>query len=301
MAKRCFVQFPHPGPEHSRRSGGSWHCGSASHKRKFMQVRGQWMDALNNQQAGTLYAWGEWEPESELVTCFNPRPGGLYPRHLWQPYYLPKSGYEGLHNTDPFIFGPRFLYSSCGQFWRHGLRELDRGTVIAFGSGKKIDGVWKWMLDTVFVVQASEDYRTSHALDDLEGRVPATFLDVSIRPLCATSESEPGCASPADEWLRLYVGATPDCPVNGMFSFFPAAPADGCAGFPRPLVDLPDLNPMSYRGPSGYRRHREPDELRRIWGCLARQVRDAELVLGTYAELPEVRAASDGATVRVPS
>lgn len=255
-----------------------------------MQLRGQWTDALDNQQTGSLYAWGEWEAESELVTCLNPRPGdGLCPRYVWRPYYLPKCNYKELHNTDPFIFGPRFLYSSCGQSWRHGLRELDRGTVIAFGSGKKIDGVWKWLLDTVFVVKASKDYRTSRAMDDLGGCVPAAFLDVSVRPLCATSEDEPGCASPAGESVRLYVGATPDCPVDGMFSFFPAAPADGCAGFPRPIVDLPDLNPSSYRSPSGYTRHRQPDELRRIWAYLARRVRDVGLVLGTYAELPEVR------------
>ena len=293
-ANCCFVQFPHPGAEPSRHGGRSWHMNAARHKRKFMELCGHWMDAHDNQQTGSLFAWGEWEPESDLVTCF-PR-NGLHPRYLWRPYYIPKCNYGLLHNTDPFIFGPRFLYSSCHQPWRPGLRQLDRGTVIAFGSSKKIDRVWRWMLDTVFVVRDSKDYRASHAIDDLRDCVPAAFLDVSIRPLCATQGDEGGeanCTLPPGERLRLYTGATPDSPVDGMFSFFPANPADSSVGFPRPLIDLPRyLNASSSRGPSGFRFRRRPHELREIWASLAGQVRDAGLVLGTCAELPVPRAAA---------
>ena len=288
-ANRCFVQFPHPGSEHGRRSGSSWHRSSARHKRKFMRLRGRWMDKLNNQQTGSLYAWGEWEAESRLVKCFNPPTGdGLCPRYLWRPYYVPKCNYKDLHNTDPFIFGPRFLYLSCRQQApnERGLRKLDRGSVIAFGSSKNIDGKWRWMLDTVFVIADFKDYRASHALDDLKDCVPDTFLDVSVRPWCA-SENELSCAAPSGDQLRLYMGATPERPVDGMFSFFPATPADSCAGFPRPLDEVRDcLNPKSYRCPSGYRRQRRPDELHRIWEHLVSQVRNSGLVLGTRAQLP---------------
>ena len=152
------------------------------------------------------------------------------------------------------------------------------------------------MLDTVFVVRDSKDYRASHAIDDLRDCVPAPFLDVSVRPLCTTLGDEDGeakCTLPPGERLRLYMGATPDSPVDGMFSFFPAVPTDSRVGFPRPLVDLPGyLNAGSYRGPSGFLCPRTPHDLRQIWASLACQVRKAGLVLGTYAELPQPRAAA---------
>ena len=295
---RCFVQFPHPQREHGPRDGRAWHRRNQSHMRKFMQLRGQWKEDVHGErQTGDLHAWGEWEPESDLIAQLSPPPSGspyprdLWPRYLWRPYYVPKDSYEGLHNTDPFIFGPRFLYSNCFQSPRPGLKRLDKGSVIAFGSGKKIDGEWRWMLDTVFVVRDYKKYRASRALDDLRGWAPATFLDVTGGPLCADATGDSSCAPLSEEQLRLYVGATPDDPVDGMFSFFPASPARDDAGFPRPLIDLPAayFNPRFFRGPSGFRRPRTPGELRDLWTKLVRQVRDAGLVLGTYAELPERR------------
>jgi hypothetical protein len=43
--------------------------------------------------------------------------------------------------------------------------------------------------------------------------------------------------------LRLYYGATPDAPVEGMFSFVPCQRAEGATGFARPVIDLGDLLP----------------------------------------------------------
>ena len=50
-----------------------------------MQLGGHWMDALGNRQTGSLYAWGEWEPESDLVTRFPTHENAVDPRHLWRP------------------------------------------------------------------------------------------------------------------------------------------------------------------------------------------------------------------------
>ena len=289
---RCFVQFPHPQREHSPHDGRAWHSRTQSHMRKFMQLRGQWIDMHGERQTGELHAWGEWESESELVPGFNPADGTpRHPCYLWRPYYIPKHSYKGLHNTDPFVFGERFLYSNCFQASRPCLKRLDRGSVIAFGSGKKIDREWRWMLDTVLVVRNFKDYRAAHALDDLKDWTPTTFLEVTGGPLCADAAGSSSCAPPSDERLRLYMGATPDDPVEGMFSFFPASPADDNTGFPRPLIELPTkyFNPRSFRAPSGFRHPRTPDELHRLWTSLASQVRNAGLVLGTYAELPERR------------
>ena len=268
------------------------HGREQSHMRKFMQLRGQWIEVDSNRQTGALHAWGEWEPESELVTTLNPADGdSQHPRYLWRPYYVPKNSYQGLHNTDPFIFGQRFLYSNCFQSSKPGLRQLNKGSVIAFGSSKRTDGKWRWMLDTVLVVRDFKDYNASDARIALKDWVPTTFLDVTGGPLTTddAEQSIPGRCASTPERLRLYLGATPDDPVGGLFSFFPASPAGGDTGFPRPLIDLPAeyFNPAARRGPKWLRRNHTPDELRGLWDRLVAQVRDAGLVLGTHAELPE--------------
>ena len=290
---RCFVQLSHPGREHQPDRGleRTWNTQKHGHARKFMQLHGQWVDENGNRQSGGLYAWGEWEPESELVRALDsPEGDWLHPRWLWRPYYVPKTSYEGLHNTDPFIFGPRFLYSNCFQPSKPGLRQLDEGSVIAFGSSKKIDGKWQWMLDTVLVVRDLKDYHGFEARNTLRDWTSCTFLDVTIRPLTGDSPQPKACAS-ARGRLRLYRGATPDDPVDGMFSFFPASPECGDSGFKRPVIDLPVeyVNPRAFRAPRGFRRDRRPDELRGVWELLVEQVREAGLVLGTFAELPERR------------
>ena len=50
------------------------------------------------------------------------------------------------------------LYSNCGQPSPNkvGLKHMDRGSVIAFGSGKEIDGKRRWTLDTVLGACAVE-------------------------------------------------------------------------------------------------------------------------------------------------
>ena len=144
---RCFVQFSHPGGEHEPDRGRMkvWHKLEHAHMRKFMRLRGQWIDENGNRQAGDLHAWGEWEPESEVVAKLNPPDDDpRHPHYLWRPFYVPKEDYRGLHNTDPFIFGARFLYSNCRQCNKFGptnLTRLDRGSVIAFGSGKTVNGL----------------------------------------------------------------------------------------------------------------------------------------------------------------
>ena len=79
--KRCFVQFPHPGDEHkpdgNRKIG--WNKTDRSHKRKFMRFGGEWIDEDGNKHTDNLCAWGEWEPESELILEFNRTDGG--PHH----------------------------------------------------------------------------------------------------------------------------------------------------------------------------------------------------------------------------
>ena len=311
---RCFVQFPHPGCEHRPARGAQmigWnktHRWSKvhrkhsvnPHKRKFMRLRGEWADEDGVKKGcGDLWAWGEWEAESDLICKLDvPEDDsrGPYPRYLWDPYYvIPKDGYKGLHNTDPFIFSNQILYSNCGQTAesKRSLTCLGQGSVIAFGSGKKIKDEWKWMLDTVLVVKDSIPYDPLNPCKALKGKVPEAFLDVTGGPLAGNPEknSGSGACGPGETELRLYLGATPEDPVLGMFSFFPAKPAGGGMGFPRPFIEkLPDkyFTPGNTQAPKGATQDlsHDTDTLRCLWRSLAAQVRRDGLVLGTRAEPP---------------
>ncbi len=292
MINKRFVQFPHPGGEHGPETGCGWNRLKYSHMRKFMKLQGRWSDAEDKEQSGELWAWGEWEAESEIIREFNHRQDNKRcPRYLWSPYYVPKKKYRGLHNTDPFIFGDRFLYSNCGQLSEKkvGLKCLDRGSIIVFGSAKKINGDYNWQLDTVFVVNDFTDYAIHDAHAQLNSRVPDEFMDVTVSPIVANTE-----AVLSANKLRLYRGATPDDPVHGMYSFFPAVPAGGDSGFARPVINLSSecFNPENTQAPKGIAengRRFSCDEQRDLWDKLVEQVREYGLVLGTQADLPPGR------------
>ena len=284
---RCFIQCSHPGREHvpDGDGGKSWNKRNRSQRRKFMQFRGEWVEPEGERRTGDLAAWGEWEPESDLIRELQQPDGDAqYPRYLWRPYYILKADYLGLHNTDPFIFGERFLYSNCGQGSKPGLKHLGDGSVIAFGSGRIIDGVRRWTLDTVLVVKDSVDYPAPELVAALDQGLPEAFLVATGGLLTASG--------------RLYRGATPDDPVDGMFSFFPAITAGGDTGFPRPCIDLEAgyFNPRSWQAPKGVVLHRSTGELRGIWESLVSQVRARDLVVGTHASLPESRMRAAVAT-----
>ena len=151
-----------------------------------------------------------------------------------------------------------------------------------------VDGKRKWALDTVLVIKDSFPYDPLDPRKALEGKVSDAFLSVTGGPLTA-DQNLPD--DPEERGLRLYRGATPNDPVCGMFSFFPARPAGGNSGFPRPFVTtLPEeyFNPRSWQAPKGAKRNRTPDELHCLWNKLVAQIRDAGLVLGIRAELPRL-------------
>ena len=136
---------------------------------------------------------------------------------------------------------------------------------------------------------------------DLAGRAPVAFLDVTGGPLEDNSRDATCTPAPKrrsrcgglrashdpDPTLRLYRGATPTHPMHGMFSFFPAMPAGGDTGFPRPGVELP----APHFNNRLQRRHKRScglsgKTLVRLWESLAEQMHDAGLVLGTRAAPP---------------
>ena len=260
-----------------------------------MELDGGWIDKTMLEagnlepEPDVLWAWGEWEAQSQLSRKLN-APDRRHPRFLWKPIYKRKPHHAGLYSTDPFIFGDRFLYSHCRQARCPVLlQRLARGSVIAFGSVSR-DG---WMLDTVLVVDDSTSYEVEEARNDLEKWVPDSFRDVTGGPLADNPDDHCGddsCAGtggPGSGRFRLYRGATPASPVDGMFSFFPAKLPAGKTGFARPIIDLPPeyFHPQS---PAVKGRGHEPTaaELRAIWRCLVDQVLEKKCVLGTSAKEP---------------
>ena len=271
-----FIQFHHPGAEHGPDSGMGWNTYDRDHMRKFLELRGEWVDGDNSHHEGDLWAWGEWEAQSKLVRELDQSRGLRFPRHLWHPYHKPMAEYHRLQNTDPFIFGERFLYSNCKQTGK--LKRLAPGSIIAFGSHFR----GEWVLDTVFVVACASEYHTTDIRAALDDPALNAFLEVTGGPLAANGTART---------LKLYRGATRAEPVRGTFSFFPAVPAGEDVGFKRPRISL---NHEIFDDAQTWRENgRGSDlsapELRGLWDSLVEQVRDAGLVLGTHAELPERR------------
>lgn len=237
--------------------------------------------------------WGEWEPESRVVRRYEqPLPDG--PRFLYEPYYVERSDGSWRQNTDPFVFGERFHYTGCMQHTSRGptqLRYLAPGSLILFGSCRERS---RFVIDTVFVVADYADHTPSDWRSRLDGRVSPTYRAVTIEPWYAKA--------PHERSHRLYFGATPDQPVDGMFSFFPCKPLeDRDRGFARPEVQLPCYVTPSLTQGTKIAYDLEPPKLRDLWREVVRQVETHGLMLGVRAELPPKRTEAEGRGKDLPS
>jgi hypothetical protein len=180
-----------------------------------------------------------------------------------------------LQNTDPLVFGDRFLYSNCRQARNRKLRELAPGSLIAFGS--KFRG--EFVLDTVFVVGGiAEEFTRSSAGDvRCDDWVRAVVFD----PLSISPKRE---ATP----FRLYRGRSYSEAPDGPFSFVPcrAYAADG-SRFPRPPLRLsrrwiePNLALGAKATPAS------AADLQELWEQIRGQVEsEAGLALGVQLDAP---------------
>jgi hypothetical protein len=289
--ERCLVQFMHPGGEHGPDQGSIKHWNVGDHKRKFIRLPGESLDSAApsaRRRTSELVFWAEWEPESRVEPIAKPMPSG--PRWLHAPFYLPPKNFRRdgkvLQNTDPFVYGNRFLYTVCRQWKRNSglyrptfLRDLDVGSLILFGSHKR----GEFVLDTVFVVASSVLHDAESYEEVLAGRVPEAYADVALRPAYEWDRGEE---------LRLYLGAAPSDSVDGMFSFVPCMPAAQAqrSGFPRPTLRLDGLITPGLMMGAKATRNLSREQMRSIWSRLVEQVLEQGLKLGTYFEVPEPRA-----------
>jgi len=275
------VQFPHPGREHNPGKQDLMPWNTKSHARKFLRSPGDYVAPDGSVGEADLVFWGEWEAPSRVVARW-PRDGRL-PRFLHEPLWAVPHA-PGIQNTDPWVFGDRFLYSNCKQLTAHGnpsaLQSLIPGSVVLFGS--QLDD--EFVLDTVFVVA---DHGTAYTpVEATALEVEDAFRSCTLLPL-ATGTHERFDLSRAR--FTLLRGAMHDAPVAGMFSFVPARLFDGAdPRFARPAIHLPEryLNPRSRQSPSGGRTRRSLKEARWVWESVRRQVFDAGCLLGWQFSTP---------------
>lgn len=280
-----IVQFPHPGGERFPKPlqvGAELPWNTGTHGRKFLVSAGTWSDRTGRSAGnGDLMFWGEWEAQSHVVEVL-PGHGSGMPRALQAPWFsVTDTGWR--QNSDPLVFGDAFAYTNCRQPKNLKLRRLAPGSVIVFGS-KLHDN---FVLDTVVAVADATPYR------------PVDGPPAGANPAAQALITDPLALDPkvAGTTLTWYRGATPDAPVEGMFSFVPALPhRSGSAGFARPRIKLDDkINSQLAMAARHTPVHVEAAQ--QAWHRIVDQVLDAGLVLGTHLPTPKQVTAGDPQTV----
>lgn len=283
MGNPWIVQFLHPGGEHEPDQPDRRSWNRHNHQRTFLRCPGAYVGSQGTILRESVVFWGEWEPPVRVLRRYQNVLPGL-PRYICEPYLTVPSAFCEHQNTDPFVFGDRFLYAICQQHTSKGpsaLQRLERGSLILFGSHKSR----QFHLDTVFVVSESADHDAESYRDNLRGRVASLYVTVALDPWYASVGRNSGPRSRG----RLYFGATPADPVEGMFSFFPCLPElQAPSGFVRPPIRLSDH--ISDRLTQKWQGTLVADlaTAREAWDEVARQVQSAKLELGVHADLPRI-------------
>lgn len=276
--RRCFVQFIHPGGEHWPDQGDLKFWNREAHRRKFLKSRGRYI-AGDEVRKGELVFWGEWEPESRVIARYSNRVADG-PHFLYEPYFVDHRDGAWRQNTDPFVFGEPFQYTGCLQHTRLGptqLRFLAPGSLILFGSCREKS---RFAVDTVLVVSNYVDHSARDWEEALDGKVSGVYRKVTLEPWYSGSV-------PEGQSHRLYLGATPEEPVAGMFSFFPCRPYEASdLGFARPEIHIPGFITRHLTQGKKIARDLSLAEMGELWEQVVGQVEAQGLALGTYAELP---------------
>lgn len=262
----------HPG-RHDRACGGvrRWRRCADGHRRAFLvadgtAVSGSQRSTLKRKR-GRLAFWGEWEADAIVWPLPNALSKAL-PNGYLEPRLQRRTTYTALQNTDPLVLGGPFVWSICGQPSYVGLRSLERGDVVLFGSQLSGD----FVLDTVLVIAERFTYHLPNWRSGIPRRVRRKSVEIAtLGPLAALSPATCTNAGP----FSLYVGATPDDPVDGRFSFVPGQLIQGTpTAFKRPVIyRTRQTQGVSYQAPLG-------------WEEVVDIVLSANLVLGTQLDEP---------------
>ena len=290
--KCCFVQFIHPGGEHTPDNEKYKFWNTGNHKRKFIKNKGKYIKKLKDiPKEEDIVFWGEWEPESKIVKAIaNPLRNG--PEYIYEPFYTKfEEKNPPLQNTDPFVFGNQFHYTICQQNRKKRatqLRYLEKGSVILFGSCQKRS---QFILDTVFVVGKYINHEKATYRTVLKNKITKTYEEVTIAPSYQKTVIKSKCGfKPVQnqQSFRLYFGATYNNSFDGMFCFFPCLPFDEAEkGFPRPIIKLDGV--ITDNLPQGKKLNPQnnTENIRKLWTRIVKQVLDQRLYLGIFTELPK--------------
>jgi hypothetical protein len=147
-------------------------------------------------------------------------------------------------------------------------------------------------------ISAAADY-VDHVRRDYKRKlaevVSETYAAVTLAPWygettgCKPPESNGGCNAPeSDLSFRLYLGATLEHPVDGMFSFFPCVTGDAIdQGFARPAIYMPEAITPKMMQSKRLNPRQSIGEIIPLWQEVVRQVTDQSLALGIHADLPK--------------
>lgn len=277
------VQFPHPGSEHKPTPaiGAVMGWNTGEHKRKFLRAEGHYV-LDGERRTGAYGFWGEWEPPSRVLQVW-PK-GDTLPRFLHEPLYRtpdsPAPEGEHFQNSDPLVFGDRFLYSNCRQQQNSKLRGLTAGSIVLFGSMKG-----GFVLDTVFVVggEAPRPFELGEA---------GVLYDNALTDAVVF---EPLATPPAPgQHCVAYTARMRADGSDQPHSFVPCLPADADEPrFARPLLDpvgpLADLIVPKLAMNAGVREVSE-QQAADVWAHVAEVCARAGLAQGVWAAPPDLPA-----------
>lgn len=243
--KLCFVQFTHPGGEHKPDKGKnfkSWNKGK--HQRKFLLTDGDYVFENKLVKKAQLIFWGEWEPDSEIVSVLD-KPKGVYPKFIQRPIFNNNQPFPR-QNTDPYIYGEQFHYCCCKQ-WRAGkptqLAKLAQGSIILFGSTINQNTPQAYFaLDTVFVVDKFIEYNEENFVSKLQGKVSENYFEITIKS-AYSGTIEKQVIDNEKPQVRCYFGASFNNKIHGMYSFVPCKEfKNNTIGFERVKITNDDFD-----------------------------------------------------------
>lgn len=281
---QLFIQFMHPGPEPARRGrqidGNKciWNQ-TNHHKRKYIRhlVR-CWDGGTGETDPAEMGFWGEWEADSTFEVTGRKSPYPITHHRIVLLIRHPRAC-KMHQNTDPFVFGDRFVYTICQQEYKNCLRDLDPGSIIAFGS--RVDG--HFGLDTLFVVgdiRVELDLERETWREVLDSEV---YKNITIWPLTGKN----GRCKPKKYKATVYGGVMfgNRTQSNPMFSFIPCS----LGPFPRPtLGSLMNKGLITDTLTQGIKRTRlsSVEESIKIWEMVYSDVKAAGLRIATRVVMP---------------
>jgi hypothetical protein len=247
-----------------------------SHKRKFLEVAGKYVDSLKGtpkECGGTLRFWGEYEGHSEF-TLLDPVPKATYwdsPGVLHRPFFCLEKAND--QNTDPFVFGDFIYYATCKKKM---LDNIAPGDLIIFGSEFGANGDVHFYLDTLIVVGSALPAVISGSFDRV-------YIESTLKRI--------GLSSCAREMPPIHTGRK--CAADSSrFSFIPARLSrNERRGFGRPIVNTKKLGLQAPGARTGAKSVpvKSDEEIQRIWQEVAQSVLNQEFMLGTHVDPLPVR------------